>query len=99
IAVRGDRPGHTPARGPDALRHALEDGQVLRLLHARASEPGIERAIALGARPPHRRPARSVEDPELDAGGIGEAPHDPAQRVDLPDELALGEASDRRVAG
>ena len=65
---------------------------------ARASEAYIA-AIALRARTPDGRAARAVEDPELDAGGVGEAAHEPAEGVDLPHELPLGEAADRGVAG
>src|SRR5262249_61209326 len=62
-------------------------------------ERRVARAIALGARPPHRRPARPVENPELNAGAVGETPHQTAQGVDLANELPLRQASDCRIAG
>ena len=49
------------------------------------------------------RPADSgtfgaVEEPELDAGGVGHAAHDAVERIDLADEVALPEAANGRVA-
>ena len=54
------------------------------------------------------RPARAattprvpapVEQLELDAGGVDRPAHQPAERIDLADEMALGRAANRRVAG
>ena len=44
-------------------------------------------------------PAAAVEQAELDAARVREAAHRAAQRVDLADEVALGEAADRGIAG
>src|SRR5262249_26058733 len=41
---------------------------------------------------------RAIEDLELDAGAVGGLAHQPAQRVDLPDEIPLRQAADGRVA-
>ena len=56
----------------------------------------IELAVGLGARSPHGRPLAPVEHAELDAGRIGDPAHQPVQRVDLADQMALAEPADRR---
>ena len=43
-------------------------------------------------------PLRGIERAPLDAGGIGGARHDAAERVDFLDQVALADAADRRVA-
>jgi len=46
----------------------------------------------------HRRPLGRVQHAELDAGRVGHPGHLAAERVDLADELPLGQPSDGRVA-
>ena len=58
----------------------------------------IERFVALGAGRPDGGAAGGVEQAELDADGVGDLAHDAAERVDLADEMALGDAADGRVA-
>ena len=82
----------------EILRHAFDELEVRRFGEGLRSEPRVERLVALCPRTPHRRAARAIEDLELDPRGVGEAPHQAAERVDLPDELPLREAADRRVA-
>ena len=45
-----------------------------------------------------RRALRPVEQPGLHPGGVGNAPHQPAQRIDLSNQMALTNATNRRVA-
>ncbi len=59
----------------------------------------VELAVGLGARALDGGALGAVEQPELNAGGVGHAPHQAIQGVDLADEVALAEAADRRVAG
>ena len=59
----------------------------------------VERAIRLRAGAAHRRALAAVQDAELDAGPIDGAAHEAVQRVDLADQVPLGQAADRRVAG
>ena len=59
----------------------------------------IELAVGLGARPAHGRPLAAVEQPELDAGGVGHAAHQAIERVDLAHQMALAQPADRRIAG
>src|SRR5277367_1889948 len=55
--------------------------------------------VALRARRPYGGAAGGVEEAELDAYGVGYFAHDAAEGVDFADEMALGDASDGRVAG
>ena len=77
------------------LDHAEIDGLANGGLHGCR----IELAVGLGARTPHRRTLAAVEHAKLDAGGIGNAAHQPIQRVDLADQMALAEPPDRGIAG
>ena len=58
----------------------------------------VRSLVGLGPRRPDRRPSTSVEKLELNSGRIDRAAHEPAQCVDLPNEVPLGGSSDRRVA-
>ena len=70
-------------------------GLADRRLHRRR----IELAVGLGARAPHRRALAPVEHAKLDAAGIGDAPHQSVQRIDLAHQMALAEPADRGIAG
>ena len=59
---------------------------------------GIGGFIALAAGGPYRRAAAKVEGLGLERGKIGVAAHFAAQGVELADQVALGEAANRRVA-
>ncbi len=54
--------------------------------------------VALRARRPHRRPAAGIQQPKLDADGVRDLAHHAAQRVDLANQMALGDSADRRIA-
>ena len=43
-------------------------------------------------------PAAAIEQLELNAGRVDREAHQPAERVDLADEMALGRAANRRIA-
>src|SRR6478609_7418209 len=55
--------------------------------------------VALGARRPHGRTARGIEQAELDPDGVRDFAHDSAQRVHFADQMALGDPAHGRVAG
>ena len=46
----------------------------------------------------HGRALGSIEQPELDAGCVGDPAHQAVERVDLADQMALAEPADGRVA-
>ncbi len=54
--------------------------------------------VALGARRPHRRAARSIQQAKLDAHGVGDLAHDAAEGVHLAHQVALGNAADGGIA-
>ena len=93
----------------DAGNLAPIDDQVLdrRLDHLQARhrpDRGLHRgavqsAVGLGTGPLHGRPARPVEQPELDAGRIRHPAHQPIERIDLAHQMALAEPADGRIAG
>ena len=59
----------------------------------------IQAPIGLRARSSHRWAFGSIEDPELNAGRIGDAAHETVERVDLTDQMALAQTADGWVAG
>ncbi len=79
----------------DGLRDDIEAG--LRL-DGGAHGGAIELAVGLRARPLHGRPLGAVQHPELNAGLVGHAPHQPVQRIDLAHQMPLAEPTDRRIA-
>ena len=58
----------------------------------------VELLVALGARAPNRGAARRVEQPELDADGVGHLAHNAAESVDFADQMSLGHAAHGGVA-
>ena len=66
-----------------------------RVLHRRS----VELAIRLRPGPADRRTLSAVEQPELDTGRIRNAPHQPVQRVDFPDEVTFSQAANGGIAG
>ena len=88
--------GHVPA-----LAAAQPD---LRLVVDHLGKPpvasgGWQPWADLLARAAHGRPLASVQDTELDTSRIRDAAHEPVQRIDLADEVALADAANGRVAG
>src|SRR3569623_2132428 len=59
----------------------------------------IERAVDLGAGPADSRTLAAVENPELNAALIRHPAHQTVQRVDFPEQMALAESTDGRIAG
>ena len=58
----------------------------------------VEFAIGLRTGPAHRRPLGKVQCAKLDSATVDGAPHDPVQRIDLADEMALAQSPDRGIA-
>jgi len=73
--------------------------QVGLTLQHRSDRSPIESAIALGARRPDRRSLGSIQQSKLNSSPVGRPTHHPSQRVDFADDSALGNPTDRRVAG
>ena len=74
----------------------MEVGFALQnLLHPDA----ILLLVALRPRRPDGGTAAGVQQPELDSHRVGDLAHHPAERVDLPNQVAFGDPADRRIAG
>src|SRR5690242_13320702 len=58
----------------------------------------VKFAVSLRARPAHRRAFAGVQNAVMDTGAVDGAAHDPVERIDFPDQGALGDAADGRVA-
>ena len=96
--VRADNAADLAVPHDKVLHRARDDGEARgrgnEFLHGGA----VKVAVALGAGAAHGRALGAVEQAELNAGGVGCQPHQPAHRVDFADKVALAEAADRRVA-
>ena len=87
-AVRGPRAQADRKLYKQAMQYAIAATPNLEVF-----EDGAEDLILKDG-----RALRAVQHPELDAGHVGQAAHDAVQRVDLPDQVALAQAADGRVA-
>src|ERR1043166_6859652 len=58
----------------------------------------IECPIRLSPWRLHSGAAASVQEPKLDAGGVRDEPHDPAESIYLTDEMSLRTPTDRGIA-
>ena len=70
-------------------------GRFQQLLHVKV----VLRPVGLHPQAVDGGAFASVEHPALDEAPVGGNPHHPAQRVDLPHQMAFGGTADRRVAG
>jgi hypothetical protein len=46
-----------------------------------------------------RRSARTIKQSELNSGAIYDAPHNPAERIDLPHQVSFRDSPDSGIAG
>ncbi len=96
-----DRP-NPPGRpsGDDHLGDdALEKSQIRHNLEPSLHGQPVDSFVALGPGRLDRSAPAAVEEPELDARLIGEKAHQASESIYLPDEMALGQAADGRIAG
>ena len=78
---------------------ALDDRQVRLPPDGRLHGRRVKLAVGLGARAAHGRTLAAIEEPELDAGGVGDAAHEAVERVDLAHQVPFAEPADRGIAG
>ena len=98
FALGGDDAANRDVFHQQIVDAAFDDRQIFGLGQRRLDRRAVEPAVGLGARTTHRRPLGAIEHPELNAGGVGDAPHQTVEGVDLPNQLPLAKAPDRRVA-
>ncbi len=60
---------------------------------------GIELAVGLSPRPADRGAFAAVQDPKLDAPGIGHPAHQAVERIDFAHQMALAQAPNSGIAG
>src|SRR5690606_4803121 len=78
---------------------AADDPLDARIRLEGLAQPPARRALVrLRARRPHRRSPAAVQQLELDAGRVCGAPHQPAERVNLANEMTFRRAADSGVA-
>ena len=77
---------------------ALYDGEIWRGLHLAQHRFAIELAIRLGARPLNSRALATVQEAVLNAGLVGDAPHDPVKGINLAHEMAFSKPANGRIA-
>ena len=65
---------------------------------AACTQRAVDALVGLRARRPDRRAAAAIEQLELNAGRVDRAAHQPAERVDLANEMPLRRSADRRIA-
>ena len=78
--------------------HLLPQREIRLLLDDPLHLGLIRLLIGLSPRAVHRRAFAAIEHAELNAGRVDRPPHQPAERVDLADDLPLADAADRRIA-
>ncbi len=89
---------HSPPIHPQGGHFARYHFEVtLRGQHALNSRTE-QHPVRLDARSPDRAPLRAIEHAIMDCRSIGGAAHQPIERIDLADQMALADSADRRVA-
>ena len=81
------------------IRRLLKQLQIGLVFQATAYRLAIQHPIGLGACGTHCRAFGGIEGAELDPGFIGGNRHGTAQCIHLPHQVALTDATNRRVAG
>jgi len=77
----------------------LEQRQILERLQQAAHLAAVAGLVRLAARRLNGRAAAAVQQAELYPRAVGDFPHDSAQGVYFPYQVALGDSADGRIAG
>jgi hypothetical protein len=80
------------------MRFRFNHGEARLALDRPLHSAAIERPVGLRPRSVHGLSLAAIEDAKLDAGPVGDTGHQPVHGVDLPDQMALAETADRRIA-
>ncbi len=90
--------GDRPLAGEHVLGFSGDDGEIGviadGLLHGRS----IESTVRLRPRTAHRWALATIENPKLDPAEVRYPAHQAVQRINFPDQMALSEAPDCRIA-
>ena len=90
-------PGNAPTIEPQRSRLSGDDGQIILPRHHGLNRRAKALAVGLHTRPLHRAAFRTVEHPVMDRTRIGRARNHPVKGIDLADEMALAQTTDRRI--
>jgi hypothetical protein len=71
--------------------------QIRRRFECSPHLVAVTRTIRLRSRGLHRRATRTIQQPKLDSGSVNDAPHDSAERIDLPHQMTFRNAADRGI--
>ncbi len=99
VSVQGLDPGDPPLSDEDFGDDGLEEGQPGLSLQPFFHGQPVTGLVGLGSRSLDRPSPAAVEEAEVDPGFVGQATHQAADGVDLPDELSFGQAADGGIAG
>src|SRR5437762_13767216 len=97
-AITQANAGGAAVQDDELIHLALDDAEIGSLQYRCLHRGRIEFAIGLGAWAAHRRTLAAIEHAELDSGGIRDPRHEPIQRLDFPDQMALAQAPHRWLA-
>ena len=100
LATVGQRqPADAACAQQKVMRLRFDHGEIRRFLDRLLHGSRVEPAVGLRPRTADRRTLATVEDAELNPPGIRHPAHQAVERIDLPDQMALAEPADCRVAG
>ena len=102
MVVRGSQGLLPPALellGQEQIRGLLlKQGQIRLRLEQPANASLVQLPVGLGAGGPHRGSLAGVQRAKLNSSLVGGDRHRTAESIDLPDEVALADAADGRIA-
>src|SRR6267378_4487304 len=77
----------------------LKNSQIRLVLEHLAHADAVLLLVALRAWRPNRRTTAGIQQPKLNAHGVGDLTHDSAERIDLANQMAFGDSPNGRIAG
>src|SRR6056297_1951886 len=98
-AIREDHAGDRLAVHAKIGSFALDDLEIPAGVQCTQHLFAVDAAVGLGAGTLDSGTRATIEQAELDAGTIGDAPHHPVEGVNLAHEVALAKTADGRIAG
>jgi hypothetical protein len=98
LSIRQKNSGYPAFRNIEVVNLPFDDIEIRLLPQLSLNGQPVEFAIRLRSGAPHCGSLAPVEHAILDAGLIGHPAHQAIESIDLPDDLALAKASNRRVA-
>ncbi len=98
-AVSQANTGDPAFRDDEFVGFALDHGKIGGVADRGLHGHGVKLAVGLGPGSADRGALAAVQNSELDAARVGDPAHQPVERVDFTDQMALAEPADRGIAG